>query len=241
MNISIIGYGRMGHEIEKISIERGHRIIYKIDENNFEDIHKMKIPEVDVAIEFTNPASAYNNVLSCFEAGIPVVSGTTGWNFKLDDLKNKCIRENKSFLYASNFSVGVNVLFALNARLSKIMNRFPEYGATIEETHHMKKLDSPSGTAITLAEGIIQNMDRLNHWAETTIPDGETLGIHSVRRGDVPGIHEIKYDSLFDTIQISHSAKSRQGFALGAVLAAEFIQNKTGFFEMKDVLQLNGD
>lgn len=239
MNIAIIGYGRMGHEIERILLERGHQIKFIIDQGNFEEIHDLNIDQVDVAIEFTNPGSAYTNILHCFNANIPVVSGTTGWTDKLDKLKQISINENKGFLYASNFSVGVNVLFALNKMLAKIMNTFPAYAVTIDEVHHTKKLDSPSGTAITLAQGIIENVDRLNSWTLADHSTNDILGINAIRRGEVPGIHEIKYESSFDTLQLSHSAKSREGFALGAVLAAEFMQNKKGFFEMNDVLQLN--
>lgn len=238
MNIAIIGYGRMGTEIEKISLKRGHQISFKIDELNTEDIHKMNPQNVDVAIEFTNPDSAFQNISKCFDHNIPVVSGTTGWTKRLSELKNRCIREKKGFLYASNFSVGVNILFVINKKLSGIMNSYPQYEASIEEIHHTKKLDSPSGTAITLAEGVIQNIDSINDWAESATPSNETLGITAIREGEIPGIHKVKYDSSFDTLQISHSAKSREGFALGAVLAAEFMQNKKKYYEMKDVLDL---
>lgn len=238
MNIAIIGYGRMGHEIERILLQRGHQIKFIIDQDNSEEIHYLNRNEVDVAIEFTNPTSAYKNILHCFNANIPVISGTTGWTDKLDELKQISINKNKGFLYASNFSVGVNVLFALNKMLAKIMNAFPAYNVLIEETHHTKKLDSPSGTAITLAQGIINNIDRLNRWDLADQSTEDILGINAIRRGEVPGIHEIKYKSSFDTLQLSHSAKSREGFALGAVLAAEFMKDKKGFFEMNDVLQL---
>ena len=238
MNIAIIGYGRMGHEIERILLQRGHQLEFIIDQANFEEINELNNNNVDVAIEFTNPTSAYTNIQHCFNANIPIISGTTGWTENLDKLKQISINENKGFLYASNFSVGVNVLFAMNKMLAKIMNTFPAYAVTIEETHHTKKLDSPSGTAITLAQGIINNIDRLNSWNLADHSTDEILGINAIRRGDVPGIHEIKYESSFDTLQLSHSAKSREGFALGAVLAAEFMQNKKGFFEMNDVLQL---
>ncbi|MBU1012414.1 MAG: 4-hydroxy-tetrahydrodipicolinate reductase [Bacteroidetes bacterium] len=238
MNIAIIGYGRMGHEIERVLVDRGHQIKFIIDQDNFEEIHDLNTEQVDVAIEFTNPTSAYANILHCFNANIPVISGTTGWTDKLAKLKQISISENKGFLYASNFSVGVNVLFALNKMLAKIMNTFPAYSVAIEEIHHTKKLDSPSGTAITLAQGIINNIDRLNSWNLADHSTNDILGINAIRRGEVPGIHEIKYESSFDTLELSHSAKSREGFVLGAVLAAEFMQNKKGFFEMNDVLHL---
>lgn len=239
MNVAIIGYGRMGKEIEKVLEKRGHLIVSKIDKNNFDKIQNLNSQNIDVAIEFTNPNSAYKNILNCFEANIPVVSGTTGWTDKLSELKEKSFKEKKGFLYASNFSIGVNILFALNKKLAQVMNNYPEYSASIEETHHTKKLDSPSGTAITLAEGVIKNLDMLDSWAETNTPAKKTIGVKAYREGEVPGIHKVKYDSTFDTLQISHSAKSREGFALGAVLAAEFMQNKRNYFEMKDVLKLN--
>ncbi len=239
MNIAIIGYGRMGKEIEKVLLNRGHHVSYKIDQDNFNDINKMTSKDVDIAIEFTNPDSAYKNILKCFQLNIPVISGTTGWTNQLPDIKERSFKEKKGFLYASNFSVGVNILFAVNKKLAKIMNSHPEYNISIEEVHHAKKLDSPSGTAITLAEGIIHNIGHLNTWQLTDNPKDDTLAINSIRKGKVPGIHEIKYDSSADVISLSHSAKSRAGFALGAVLAAEFMQGKRNYYEMKDVLHLN--
>ncbi len=229
----------MGKEIEKVLLNRGHHISYKIDEENFNDINKMTAKDVDVAIEFTNPDSAYKNILKCFRLNIPVICGTTGWIDQLPAIKEISFKEKKGFLYASNFSVGVNILFAVNKKLAKIMKSHPEYKVSIEEVHHTKKLDSPSGTAITLAEGIIHNIEHLNTWELTNSPESDMLAIQSIRRGNVPGIHEIKYDSNADEIKLSHSAKSRAGFALGAVLAAEFMQGKKNYYEMKDVLHLN--
>jgi len=229
----------MGREIEKMSKKRGHQVKLIIDKENFEELLDIKERDIDVAIEFTNPASAYENILQCFNSNISVVSGTTGWTEKLNELKELSILGKKGFLYASNFCPGVNILFSMNKILSKIMNDFPEYSVGIEEIHHTKKLDSPSGTAITLAQDIIHNIDRLNNWKENELSANETLGIQTIRKGDIPGIHSVRYDSSFDTLQLSHSAKSREGFALGAVLAAEFMQNKKGFFEMNDVLKLN--
>ncbi len=239
MNIAIIGYGRMGREIEEIAINRGHTITYKIDKDNWTEIHKMKASEVDVAIEFSKPDAAYSNIVNCFELNIPVISGTTGWNDKLFELKDRSFNEKKGFLYASNFSVGVNILFAMNKKLAKIMNTQADYRAEIEETHHLKKLDSPSGTAITLAEGILQYTDHLNEWTLGDSSNDNILPVKSIREGKVPGIHEIKYESDADTIKLTHSAKSRKGFALGAVLAAEFMQGKRSYYEMKDVLNFN--
>lgn len=238
MKIAIIGYGRMGHEIERIALHRNHKISYIIDAQNQDDLLKMNKFDTDVAIEFSMPTEANRNILQCFEANIPVVSGTTGWAEKLNELKQLSIKQKKGFLYASNFSIGVNVLFSLNTMLARLMNAFPDYQVQIKETHHTRKLDSPSGTAISLADGIVKNSERLSRWEETDHPQSGTLGIQSYRIGEVPGIHEIIYESSFDSIELRHSAKNRQGFALGAVLAAEFMQNKTSFYEMKDVLKL---
>ena len=239
MNIAILGYGRMGQEVEKVLIQRGHNISYKIDKNNLAEIANMSSQKVDVAIEFTIPDAAYKNILKCFDLNIPVVSGTTGWTDRLSELKDQSFNKKKGFLHSSNFSVGVNILFAVNKKIAKIMNSYPEYTAAIEETHHTKKLDSPSGTAITLAEGILQYSDRLNNWELGNSSKTAILAINSIREGEIPGIHEIIYDSSSDTIKLSHSAKSREGFALGAVLAAEFMQGKRSYYEMKDVLHLD--
>jgi 4-hydroxy-tetrahydrodipicolinate reductase len=238
MNIAILGYGRMGQEVEKVLMQRGHNITYKIDKNNLAEIANMSPHQVDVAIEFTIPEAAYKNILKCFDLEIPVVSGTTGWTDRLSELRDQSFNKKKGFLHSSNFSVGVNILFAVNKKLAKIMNTYPEYTAAIEETHHTKKLDSPSGTAITLTEGILQHSDRLKEWNLGDSSKAETLAINSIRKGEIPGIHEVIYDSSSDTIKLSHSAKSREGFALGAVLAAEFMKNKRSYYEMKDVLNL---
>lgn len=237
MKIALIGYGKMGKEIEKVALERGHEIVSKIDFNSSDSFDDDSFKAADVAIEFTMPESAYNNYLKCFESNIPVVSGTTGWLDKLDDIKQKCEKEGQTFFYASNFSVGVNIFFEINRQLARIMNKMEEYDVSMEEVHHTQKLDAPSGTAITLAEDIINEIDRKTKWVNEPAKNREELSIISKREGAVPGIHTIKYDSEVDEIVIHHSAKSRKGFALGAVLAAEFTQNNKGFLGMKDLLK----
>ena len=236
MKIALIGYGKMGHAIEEIAKERGHLIVSTIDVDNLEDIDSPPFLSADVAIEFSQPQNAFVNYLKCFERNIPIVAGTTGWLARLDEIKNLCIEKNQTFFYASNYSIGVNIFFALNKYLAKIMNHFPSYDVQMEETHHIHKLDSPSGTGITLAEHILENIGRKKQWKEGLEGTNEDLLIHSRREGEVPGIHEIIYESDVDTIRIQHSAKSRKGFALGAVLAAEFVKGKKGFLSMNDML-----
>ncbi len=236
MNIALIGYGKMGKTIEQIAMERGHTIVARIDLSTGENFDTEGFSSADVAIEFTAPASAYQNYLKCFEKNIAVVSGTTGWLDHLEEIRQKCQREGQTFFYASNFSLGVNIFFRLNQQLAKIMNRFSNYEVSMEEVHHIHKLDAPSGTAITLAEGIIANMDDKKRWllSPETADDGIT--IKAIREGEVPGIHTVCYESEADEITIRHEAKSRRGFALGAVLAAEFVQGKKGFLGMNDLL-----
>ncbi|MDR2627963.1 MAG: 4-hydroxy-tetrahydrodipicolinate reductase [Dysgonamonadaceae bacterium] len=235
MKIALIGYGKMGKEIEKIALERGHRIVSIIDIDSTENFNSDDFKHADVAIEFSQPASAFENYKKCFAAHVPVVSGTTGWLEHLDEVKRYCADEGQTFFYASNFSIGVNIFFAVNKYLARIMNRFPEYDVSMEEVHHIHKLDSPSGTGITLAEGILENIDRKTAWKESEDVTPEILQIRSVRRGEVPGIHEIIYESDADIISIKHDAKSRKGFALGAVVAAEFVRGKKGFLTMNDI------
>lgn len=237
MKIALIGYGKMGKTIEQIAVSRGHEIVSIVDINNPEEIHSDNFKSADVAIEFTIPASAFNNYMNCFAAGVPVVSGTTGWLDRIGEIKEKCEKEGKTFFYASNFSIGVNIFFALNKYLAKIMNNFPAYDVKMTETHHIHKQDAPSGTAITLAEGIIENMDRKDRWTLETAEQPTDLPIHAIREGEVPGIHEITYESDVDYITIKHDAKSRAGFALGAVVAAEFTAGKKGFLGMEDMLK----
>ena len=235
MKIALIGYGKMGKTIEQIALQRGHQIVSIIDINNTADFDSEAFRSADVAIEFTTPATALGNYMRCFEANVPVVSGTTGWLSHLDEVKAKCEQEGKTFFYASNFSVGVNIFFALNRYLAKIMNCFPAYDVRMTEVHHIHKLDAPSGTAITLAEGILDNVERKERWTLETAEQPTDLPIHAIREGEVPGIHEIIYESEADTISIKHDAKSRAGFALGAVIAAEFTAGKKGFLGMHDL------
>ena len=236
MKIALIGYGKMGHAIEQIALQRGHEIVSVIDVNNQEDFTSDAFKSADVAIEFSMPAVAMDNYRRAFAAGVPVVSGKTGWLEHLPEIKEAC-KAGQTFFYASNFSLGVNIFFALNKYLAKIMNDFPAYDVRMVETHHVHKLDAPSGTAITLAEGLIDNIERKNKWVEGKEPAEDEIGICSVREGEVPGIHTVIYESDVDTISITHDAKSRMGFALGAVIAAEFTCGKKGFLTMQDMLK----
>ena len=237
MKIALIGYGKMGKTIEKIALERGHEIVSVIDVSNPEDFNSAAFKSADVAIEFTVPSTALSNYMKCFEANVPVVSGTTGWLDRMDEVKEKCEKEGKTFFYASNYSIGVNIFFAVNSYLARIMNNFPSYNVRMTETHHIHKLDAPSGTAITLAEGILEQVDRKERCVLETEEKPTDLAIHAIREGEVPGIHEIIYDSEADYISIKHDAKSRAGFALGAVVAAEFTAGKKGFLGMKDLFK----
>jgi len=237
MKIALIGYGKMGKTIEQIALNRGHQIVSIVDINNPEEFQSANFKSADVAIEFTTPATAFDNYMKSFAAGVPVVSGTTGWLDRIGEIKEKCEKEGKTFFYASNFSIGVNIFFALNKYLAKIMNNFPSYNISMTETHHIHKLDAPSGTAITLAEGIIENVDRKDRWTLETAEQPTDLPIHAIRESEVPGIHEVTYESDVDYISIKHDAKSRAGFALGAVVAAEFTAGKKGFLGMDDMLK----
>ena len=235
MKIALVGYGKMGKTIEQIVLSRGHEIVSIIDINNPDDFESAAFKSADVAIEFTTPATAFENYMKCFAANVPVVSGTTGWTARMSEIKEMCEKEGKTFFYASNFSIGVNIFFALNKYLAKVMNNFPSYDVRMTEVHHIHKLDAPSGTAITLAEGILENIDRKDRWTLETAEKATDLPIHAIREGEVPGIHEIIYESDVDTISIKHDAKSRAGFALGAVVAAEFTAGKKGFLGMSDL------
>ncbi|MGL5681454.1 MAG: 4-hydroxy-tetrahydrodipicolinate reductase [Marinifilaceae bacterium] len=240
MKIALLGYGKMGKIIESIARSRGHEIVLVIDELNRDNVTDEMLKEADVAIEFTAPAVAVNNYKWCFECGVPVVSGTTGWLERLSEVEDACKTLNGGFFYASNFSVGVNIFFHLNRYLAKIMNNFKEYEVLVEETHHIHKLDAPSGTAITIAEGVLENNDKYNEWE---LKEGDSskdkLQIEAKREGEVPGIHTVFYKSDVDEIVIHHSAYSRKGFALGAVLAAEFMQGKHGQYGMDDLLKID--
>lgn len=250
MKIALIGYGKMGHMIEQIALERGHEIVCKIDVDNPEDFDSPEFASADVAIEFTNPTAAYGNYLKAFKHNVKVVSGSTGWmkDHKAD--VEALTKDGKQTLFwASNFSIGVAIFAAVNKYLAKIMNQFPQYDVKLTETHHIHKLDAPSGTAITLAEDIISNIDRKKDWkmGTTTWDDGRVEGseehkadellVNSIRHGEVPGIHTIDYDSEADEITITHSAHSRKGFALGAVLAAEYTKDHTGLLTTSDLFK----
>lgn len=237
MNIALIGYGRMGHEIEKIAIDRGHKVELIIDIDNPQDLNTENLKNIDVVIEFTVPQAAISNYKICFDAGVPVVSGTTGWLDKWDEVTTYCREKNSAFFYASNFSLGVNLFFDLNKKLARMMKPFDQYKVEMTEVHHTKKLDAPSGTAISLAEDIIEAY-QLEKWVNEKTEQKNELGIVSEREGDVPGIHTIKYDSDVDYIEITHSAKSRKGFALGAVIAAEYTAKNKGILSMKEMLNL---
>ncbi|MDE7495319.1 MAG: 4-hydroxy-tetrahydrodipicolinate reductase [Muribaculaceae bacterium] len=239
MKIALIGYGKMGHIIEQVALSRGHKIVCVIDADNTQDFSSNAFKEADVAIEFSTPGTAVDNILASFAAGVPVVSGTTGWTAALPDLQDMCDKGRGTLLYASNFSIGVNIFMALNRYLAGIMNDFAQYSASMVETHHIHKLDHPSGTAITLAEELVAKVDRLSSWQEPApgvTLDKKALPVDHVRQGEVPGIHTITWESEADTISITHSAKSREGFALGAVLAAEWLKGRKGFHSMGEML-----
>ncbi len=237
MNIALIGYGKMGKEIEQIALSRGHCIVLKVDEHNAATYTVDDLKKADAAIEFSTPESAVTNIYKCFEAGLPVVAGTTGWLSKFDAVKQKCTENNQTLFYASNYSIGVNLFFKLNEYLAKLMNTYPEYNSAIEEIHHIHKLDSPSGTAITLANQMIEQLDSKTKWVNNAATDEQELNIVSKRIDEVPGTHTVTYSSLVDEISITHTAHSRKGFALGAVIAAEWIKGKKGVFGMNDLLK----
>lgn len=227
----------MGKIIERIALERGHEIVSVIDIDNREDFQSEAFRSADVAIEFTTPHIALQNYDEAFRAGVAVVSGTTGWTEHLEEVKNNVEKNNHTLFWSSNFSLGVNIFMTLNSYLAKMMNQFPDYNVEMTEIHHTQKLDAPSGTAITLAEGILGNLDRKMVWVKDTENNSDELAIKSIREGQVPGIHTIRYESAVDSIEITHDAKSREGFALGAVVAAEFTAGKKGFLGMGDLLQ----
>lgn len=246
MKIAILGYGKMGRIIEKFATERGHEIVLKINIENTQDLTIENLQKADIAIDFSTPDSALSNIEICFDAHLPVVVGTTGWYGHLQEIKNKCLESNNTLLYASNFSIGVNVFFFVNKVLAKIMNRYPQYEVQVEEIHHTEKLDAPSGTAMTIAEGILSELDRKNEWVNELIDSGEELIvkpdqllIESHRIEEVPGTHTVIYSSEVDDIEFKHKAHSRAGFALGAVLAAEWLQDKNGFYNITDMFDFS--
>lgn len=246
MKIAILGYGKMGRIIEQFAFERGHEVVLKVNVDNTDDLTVANLRLADVAIDFSTPDSVLSNIELCFKANVPVVVGTTGWYAKLQEVKDKCVAGNNTLLYASNFSVGVNVFFFVNKVLAKIMNRYPQYEVQVEEIHHTEKLDSPSGTAMTIAEGILAELDRKSEWVnelidsnDEVIPKPDQLLIESLRIEDVPGTHTVIYSSEVDNIEFKHKAHSRAGFALGAVIAAEWLEDKTGFFNITDMFDFS--
>lgn len=236
MNIALIGYGRMGHEIEAIAIKRGHAIKLIVDQDNALDLNEDNLKPIDVVIEFSSPESAFSNITKCLSAKVPVVSGTTGWLENYNEAVEICRLNKTSFIHSSNFSIGVNLLFRLNSELAKQMEHYREYSINIEETHHTKKLDAPSGTAITLANEVVKRHSQYKKWCFEKEKAEDCIPIKSVREGMVPGTHVVSWDSEIDTISLKHEAKNRKGFALGAVVAAEFIFLKSGTFTMNDVM-----
>jgi len=236
MKIALIGYGKMGKAIEEIGLGKGHEFPLKINGENLQDFTNENLADIDVAIEFTTPDTAFSNLKKLFENKIPTVCGTTAWLDKKAEAENICKQNNTAFLYASNFSVGVNIFFEINKQLAQIMNDYPAYNPSLEEIHHTAKLDAPSGTAVTLAEGLLEKLNRKTNWANKETTEAETLSIISKREDPAPGTHSISYDSSIDSIEIKHTAHSRKGFASGALLAAEFVAGKQGIFSMKDVL-----
>ncbi|HEX8022469.1 4-hydroxy-tetrahydrodipicolinate reductase [Mucilaginibacter sp.] len=248
MKIALLGYGKMGKIIEKIALSRKHEIVLTIDHESLHDLTPENLQKADVVIEFTTPASVLSNIEQCFNANVPIVVGTTGWYEKLPEVKQQCVDGNKSLLWASNFSVGVNVFFHVNKLLAKVMNKYPYYEVQVEEIHHTQKMDSPSGTAITIAEGIINNTDTKNEWVNVLTTDdsdddasvaANQLLIESLRIDSVPGTHTVIYDSEVDSIEFKHTAHNRNGFALGAVLAAEWLHDKKGFYSVEAMFDFN--
>ncbi len=238
MNIALIGYGKMGKAIEEIALQRGHATVLKIDLDNASDFTKENLAKADVAIEFTGPHSAYDNLKKLMQFGTASVSGSTGWLERLDEIKNDCNKNNTGFIYASNFSVGVNIFFEVNKKLAALMRDHEDYEVQLTEIHHTAKKDAPSGTAITLAEQVLENVPRKKSWVNHISDNPEELEILSERIDPAPGTHKIKYSSAIDDIEIIHTAHTRKGFALGAVLAAEYLKGKKGIYSMRDVLGL---
>ena len=238
MKIALLGYGKMGKEIEQIALKRNHEIVAKVDISNSSDFSVQKLKNADVAIEFSIPESAINNIYKCFDANVPVVVGTTGWLKKLDEVKKKCNEKKQGLFYSSNYSIGVNIFFKLNSHLAKIMNVYEDYDVSLEEIHHAQKLDAPSGTGISLANQVLEEVKRKKKFVNNAPENMDDLVILSKREGEVPGTHIVTYNSAVDKIEIKHEAYSRKGFALGAVIAAEFMKNKKGIYGMDDLLKI---
>lgn len=246
MKIVLLGYGKMGRLIERLAIQRGHQIHLVVDENNYEDITTNDIADADVAIDFSTPDAVLQNIERCFDAALPLVVGTTGWYEKLDEVKQKYLNSNNALLYGSNFSIGVNVFFHINKLLAKVMNPYRQYDVQVEEIHHIHKLDAPSGTAITIAEGILEHIDSKTSWlnnligdSHELIPKADELLIESHRIDEVPGTHTVVYSSEVDQIEFKHTAHSRAGFALGAIIAAEWLLGKTGFYQVTEIFNFD--
>ncbi|AMR31347.1 4-hydroxy-tetrahydrodipicolinate reductase [Mucilaginibacter sp. PAMC 26640] len=248
MKIALLGYGKMGKIIEQIALDRKHEIVLKINQTNLHDLTAENLQQADVAIEFSTPATVLDNIAACFAAGVPIVVGTTGWYNMLSGIKEKCEAGNHSLLYGTNFSVGVNIYFHVNKVLAKLMNNYPYYDVQVEEIHHTQKLDSPSGTAITIAEGVINNLDSKAGWVnilsgdesadDSSVPTDQLL-IESHRIENVPGTHTVIYDSEVDSIEFKHTAHNRNGFALGAVLAAEWLKDRKGCYSVEDMFNFS--
>lgn len=239
MNIALIGYGRMGHMVEQVALERGHTLVCRIDKGDEALFGSPEFRKAEVAIEFSTPATAVANIHRAWQAHIPVVSGTTGWHEQLPALQTELLTNGEALLWSSNFSIGVNLFFALNEYLATQMSHLPQYEPSLEEIHHIHKLDRPSGTAVTLAQALLEHLPQKDHWylqPEETVLDPTGIPIRSIREGEIPGTHSVLYQSEHDTVQITHTAHSRAGFALGAVQAAEFLVGKHGFYTMADLL-----
>jgi 4-hydroxy-tetrahydrodipicolinate reductase len=236
MKIMLSGYGKMGKEVEKIAQERNHHIIAIVDNESDWGSILNKPPNADVVIDFSMPSVVVDNIKKCFKLKIPIVTGTTGWHNQLEDIKKLCLTANQALFYSSNFSIGVNIFFEINKRLAQLMNSYKQYEVSIEETHHLQKLDSPSGTAITLADEIIKNINRKKRWINKDENIDSSIKIKSIRAENITGIHSVFYESAIDTIEIKHTAKNRKGLAIGAINAAEWLIGKKGVFEMKDLL-----
>lgn len=236
MRLLLLGYGKMGKAIEQVAIQRGHHIMHKLDSSAA--LATIDPKTIDVALEFTQPEAAYNNIYQCLTKGIPVLSGTTGWLDKKEVLDKYCQARQGTFFYASNFSIGMNIVFKVNALLAKLMDHHPAYKVEVEEVHHVEKKDAPSGTALTLAAGIVQNMRRKQQWALAPVQQEDTLAIVAKRAEDVAGTHKVTYATSMDTLTLQHTAHSRTSFALGAVLVAEWLQDKQGILGMEDFLKL---
>ena len=245
MKLALLGYGKMGKTIEKIAIDRKHEIVLKISQDNLHELTTESLQLADAVIEFSTPSSVLHHIAQCFSAGVPVIVGTTGWYSELEQVKNQCERGENALLYASNYSIGVNIFFYVNRVLAKLMNKYPYYDVQVEEIHHTQKLDAPSGTAITISQGILENLDRKKEWINIlTAGDDEGAGepvkneqllIESFRIDSVPGTHTVIYDSEVDSIEFKHTAFNRNGFALGAVMAAEWLKGKQGFYSVHDM------